>query len=340
MTRKATVTAFFPGTLAAVFLAGCAGSGTHVAGAPGDFHDRAYLRARLAKDGCPRAQEAICCAKLKAEVADALRSGDRRQGADAIELLALSCPQDRAAALASLEDLAAPASSEAMAAAGSSETSGYGTVMYSVRLPPSDRVYWAGAWFDGKYPPLTRLPPGRHSLDVELHVVPVSGEGKDQLFRVQATGQVEIKANKAHAVVVVVSRIPGPAGGGADPFGVEFVSAGLSDTAAPAVRSLPAADGASSARTLLKPEAAQGLRQELGQPRLPSELRRAQRDWGVVGLCVDATGAIETIHPLRSLHPRHTATFLELGRGARHRPHQVEGRPIPFCYAMVVNLVP
>jgi hypothetical protein len=293
--------------------------------AAADAEDRAYLRLRSAKEGCPRDQQAGCCEGLKARMDSALAAGDGREAAHALDLLAIGCPQLRSVALAALDSAgkatgpAPPARPAAIAADGL----GRARVAYQLDLPPGDRLYWASAFFDGKHPPGTRLPPGLHSLDVELHIVPVEGMGKDQLFRVRASGQVEIKPGREHEVIVVVKRPAGAAA--ADPFAVTFVSGGLapSETA--------------PARATLQPAAAAALRKSVGAPRLPSELNRGQQEWSLIELCVDAAGKLETIEPLRSPHPRHTALMLDIGRRAEHRPHSIDGRPVPYCYPLLVN---
>lgn len=314
-------------------LGGCvrASRPDQLGAAVADAQDRAYLQLRSAREGCARDQQGACCEGLKQQMDNALATGEGREAAQALDLLALSCPQQRPAALAAL-DAAGKATGPPpppRAAAIAADDLGRASVAYQLDLPPGDRLYWAGAFFDGKHPPGARLPPGLHTLEVELHVVPVEGPGKDQLFRVRASGQVEIKPGRDHEVTVTVRRAPAATPAGGDPFSVTFTSAGLAPEGSPAAPP--------PARVTLQPAVASTLRKSLGAARLPSELSRGQQEWSVIKLCVDAAGKLETVQPLRSLHPRHTGMMLDVGRRAEHRPHVVGGRPVPYCYPLLVN---
>ena len=80
-------------------------------------------------------------------------------------------------------------------------------VRYRVRAAPTDRIYWASAFVDAQgY--AGSVTPGSHRLEVELHVLTVTGTDTDALYRMRATGTGHRTERPPAFPVVLGRRLP------------------------------------------------------------------------------------------------------------------------------------
>jgi hypothetical protein len=260
---------------AVLVLAGCT---THPRVGPPAGYDRGYLLARVSQEGC--AHKATCCADLQRRLESATGPSDAARAAEVLDTLAIGCPEKRATALAAL------ASSTG---GGQALPEGSVHVQYAITVGPDDRLFWAGAFVDGRYAPGTRLTAGRHALEVEVHLTPQSGPDREQLYELRASKPFELEDGQTHILTVRVTRRDG----GGDAFTLD-------------VDDLPMKLSATSAAT---PRASGGAAPVMHPPSELGPLATA-----LVKVCTTPTGAVSTVEPLGALHPRHAAAVLEAVR--------------------------
>jgi hypothetical protein len=304
-------------------LAACAG-GSHVRSAARDDNDDAYLLLRAKDEGCPTEQRASCCAELHGALTSALEAGDMMSAAGALDALAITCPAHRPAAIAALAHAPKP-----IEGATPGTTVG---VQYRIRLAESDRIYWVGAFVDGRYTLGEPLPPGRHDVEVAMHVMTVAGIGQDALVRLAARKTVEIAAGESALLIATLERKPGAQD---PPFDLRL-------QAVPKAADKPLTADAAQVKAAVKDEPPARIDKayvkRYGTPRLPAEFG-GLRTTSLNKVCVESGGSVESISPLvPRTHPRLVAAVLDFVSRAEYEPYRLNGRPLPFCFVLAVNM--
>jgi hypothetical protein len=76
------------------------------------------------------------------------------------------------------------------------------------------------------------------------------------------------------------------------------------------------------------------------RPSLPPELRvRGAHYWALYKICVDSAGDVSTVTPIRK--PDDDAVdhrWQAMIHHWRYRPYTIDGRPVPFCHPMRVDI--
>jgi hypothetical protein len=294
------------GFLLIFMAAGCARTSTTMRN---DGYDQAYLTARRREEGCRIDNRDRCCADIERKLKEALEAGAMQEGAAQLELLALSCRKPEADLIARFRE-PAPENAPAEHAPGV-------TLSYDVRLPAYDRLYWVGAFVDGKSFPAP-VAPGPHSLTVELHLLPLAGVGSGQLYRIRRSADIVVPAAKNVSMVVWVRRTADP-----DPDRAFLVL--LKGTAKPEDQgqSGPAFNG----------RITKGYIVPAGQISPPAELTQGR--WEVMAkVCVGADGKTELVRPIIRMHPRDVGALVDWIIRQRHEPYRLDGLPVPYCYPL------
>jgi hypothetical protein len=243
------------------------------------------------------------------------------EGATALDLLAISCPSRRAEAIAALgrKTTAAPAHPEAALV----------RVSYAVELGGTDRLYWAGAFVDGRRDLLSAIEPGRHELQVEAHVMTTGNLNQDELVAVKATHAFEVLPGKAAEILVVIGREPEARGlpGTPGTFTLRFPKEW------PPLESGPGA--AALARIPDAPRLVKAAQlKKMGEARYPSELKSPGAHI-LVHVCVTDEGRVGHVKPLGGVvHPRYLGTVLNFLARAEYEPLRLDGRPVALCYPL------
>jgi hypothetical protein len=306
------------GLLTLILAAGCAHS--NVSLPTPDGYDRAYLGVRAEKDGCPRAAGPACCANTQGRLERAQADGNMADAAVALDLLAISCPQQRGNALAALGKVSQGRSG----AAAPDPAAGLVSVKYAVDLAPTDRIYWIGQFVDGKEHARDFHAAGPHRLDVEVHVMTTGQAGNDHLYVVK--GAKDVTVDKAGASVTVLLKRVGGAEGQPS-FLLLFPDRWLSKEEAQAEAGTPprlTINDANKARVV------RGKLLDFGAARYPTELKSPGTQAMAI-VCVDRAGRVETVSPLGTPHPRYVATLVDGLFQARYQPATIDGQPVPMC---------
>lgn len=75
------------------------------------------------------------------------------------------------------------------------------------------------------------------------------------------------------------------------------------------------------------------------KPRLPPPLQRAgMRVWGLYKICVAAGGNVSSVSPIKGADPLVNDTWIALMKTLQHKPYSVNGRPVPYCYPLRVEV--
>lgn len=301
------------GVLLVVLGIGCAGAPPV---ARHDTYDRAYLNTRRLQDGCRDATQVHCCARIEEKLKRAIEQGAMQEGATQLELLALSCRRPDPELIARFRD-------QAPAHAAKDDAGGIALV-YDVQLGEDDRLYWAGAFVDGNRALPGPLAPGPHRLGVEVHLLPMSGVGEGQLFRIHRSADVTVPADTRMSVVVTVRRTTM-----SDPQ--QAFSVSLTGRAEPKPSEPPKVAGPPPAHppSIVKGHIVMG-----GAISPPSELTTGGR-WAVLArVCTDREGRTQTVTPLIRMHPRDVAALVDWVIRQRHEPYRINGAPVPYCYPL------
>jgi hypothetical protein len=305
------------GALLLMMAGACAATGASPVGPPpqlrDDGYDQAYLATRRREDGCRSEDVDRCCAEVERRLARAFAVGSMEDAAVQLELQALSCHRPRPEHIARFRARVAPEKAPDF-------QPGRLSVRFDVRVSPEDRIYWAGAFVDGKQLITEPLDPGSHWLNVELHVLPISGIGADQLFRLRRRVQIEVPAAKTVEFSVMVRRTVD-----ADPDRA-FVMTVQGRAVEPTPADAPKAFDPSSVTT--------GGILTMGAIHPPTELYDPS-GWAVLTkVCVAATGRVESVEPLIRMHPRDVGALVDWVMRQKHRPAQIKGVPTPYCYPL------
>jgi protein TonB len=71
------------------------------------------------------------------------------------------------------------------------------------------------------------------------------------------------------------------------------------------------------------------------KPGLPAQLNRAGMViWGLFKICVSADGAVTDVKTIKAADPLVDADWIAKMRTWRYRPYSINGRPVPFCHPM------
>jgi hypothetical protein len=285
---------------------GCAG-GKAIQAASGDGYDGAYLKERAASEGCPVDQPG-CCPQLRDRLVKARAEHQMREVAVTLDALAIACPSQRAEALAALDHRPPEP-----------PTGGLVALTYVLELGPEDRLYWLGAFLDGRAFPRHRVPPGPHDLQVEAHVM-TTGAAK-RLFTLRA--QKEVVLDPDGKALVVIKRVS------------------ATDTANPFALLMPDAWKGLQAGSVIEGPAKRLLVEtprprSIGEIRYPSEIRRPGTK-AVTLVCVSEQGKVHAVQPLSNNHPRYQASLIDALFHTEYPPHLVEGRAVPSCHLLAAS---
>jgi hypothetical protein len=71
------------------------------------------------------------------------------------------------------------------------------------------------------------------------------------------------------------------------------------------------------------------------KPQLPPSLNQPGLVvWGLFKVCVDPGGDVFAVRILKSADPEVNERWKATIRGWKHRPYQVDGKPVSYCYPM------
>lgn len=288
-----------------------------------DEYDGAYLRLRAQQGGCPSGGIS-CCEGLKAKLDQSLQGDQMADAAVALDAIAISCPSLRGAAFTALGHHPKPIASGPEA--------GIVVVNYVLDIGSDDRIYWISEFVDGQIPSRTLLPAGPHRVDVEIHVMTTTELGKDHLFRIRSSKEVNVVAKDGATVTAVLKRLPGKSA--QVPFALLMPDHWLGSKLKAAAEPPPPPR---SEAELNKATIAGGERLDFGRPRFPSELKQATAV--VMGMvCLDSAGTVESVSPLASPHPRYTAMLVAGMFQSKYRPRTINGRPVPSCHPVRLHV--
>jgi hypothetical protein len=242
-----------------------------------------------------------CCAKLEERIAAARAGWDDRTTDEALEQLALACPERTKGLLGRLFDEDVKRCPEPLAriAAFLAE--------YEVRIAASDTILWAAVYFD-RARPLRYVDSAARELVLEFHVRSGEGPSAGQLVKVRKTQPAGIVPGDHGDVLVRLVRQPGP-----EPFRLEAEISTKAEkihvTACPSGEGTIGLGGLGwSVRTAEPPPFVP-----------PREFRGAGVPDLIVRNCVTANG--RTISHLSSfLHPRHVGAALDWLRRFEYAP--------------------
>jgi hypothetical protein len=289
-----------------------------IAPAREDSNDRAYLLLRAKSEGCRESQQDTCCPGLVSALDAAVGADDMMSAAATLDAILMTCRSHRSPAIVALYHKPKPI-------AGARPGVGI-EVRYEVRLGASDRLYWMGAFVDGRSYPDEPLPPGRHDLEVSAHVMTAAGTQEDSLFRITAHKTFEVP--QSGGAVVSARLEPGPANGGS-PFAL-------------VLRALPALSAAPVARPAAKvePRPARLARrnEDPNSIRLPAELATLPI-LTLQEVCLSPEGRVDGVTPLLPRnHPRVLGTLLDFFAHAEYEPHLEDGKAVSFCFRYGIKL--
>lgn len=273
-----------------------------------DRLDFAYKFLRLKERPCAPDTLEVCCQRRNRALDQAIASGDSERVAEAVDDVALLCPELRNKAGETLGYMA-PAITDAQA--------GRIEVRFAADVPESDRLYWASAFIDRRQPAGANVLPGKHQVSVEVHVVTSPGDGSAQLTRVHLDRELDVPPRKQVKLTVTLRRQPG----------VDLREAFWLDPGKPEMAMLAAGNGMSVE------QASKRYQRRLRRPMFPEDLL-ATRPWVFsVRVCVNKLGRVETVSPLENVvHPRVFGPVLDSFLRARYVPTQAQGHPIAFCH--------
>jgi hypothetical protein len=297
-------------------LLGCASSSARwpVRDAPvlrEDGYDHAYLLARRQQGTCQPANSAFCCAHVDNAVEQAFSRGALQEAAEQLDLYAMSCRRPSDVHLARFRERRAPDLTDPLPHPRVS-------LAYDVRVLPGDRIYWAGAFIDGRQLVTDEVTPGSHHLEVEVHVLPLKGVGANQLYRLRKRLDVEVPAARPVDFVVMLRRTLD-----ADPdraFAILVTGSSRGEESP----GQPAGSQRIQNAAML----------ESGSIHPPTELYD-ERGWQVLAkICVDGAGHITGVQPLVRMHPRDAGALIDWIIRLPHRPAVIDDKPAPFCYPL------
>jgi hypothetical protein len=318
-----------PGACLLVLFSTCAHNPT-VDLAERDSYDRAYLALLAKQEGCLSKPRDACCEKLKDGLDAALRDGEEARAALVVSALAVSCAGFKREALATLTQAPKPIAD--------SDAGGTVSVEYRVRLGRNDRLYWMGAFVDGRHAPGRKIPPGPHTLEVEAHLMEVTGAEDDQLFRIRASKEFEIHPGEDRKMTVMLERES--ASISTEPFRLDVLAApmkpGKADGKATPTAVATANSSSPAPRIPIKVSA--GRMKSMASPRMPRELEMgSEKPWSApLKVCVNAEGRVESLAAILPQHPRRMAALLDAVSRAEYEPYRMNGKPIPFCLMLKV----
>jgi protein TonB len=71
------------------------------------------------------------------------------------------------------------------------------------------------------------------------------------------------------------------------------------------------------------------------KPRMPAALNRAGNTiWGLFKICVAESGGVKDVKVVKSADPLADADWMGKIRTWRYKPYSINGRPVPFCYTL------
>jgi hypothetical protein len=268
---------------------------------------------------------------------EALSREEMARATAAMDAAAIACPDLRNQVLANLDRKAKPVDDPGHATV---------SVAYAAKIAPSDRIYWVSTFIDGKWLAGIPVAPGPHLLEVEMHVITADGRHNDALYRIHARQEVILQPRSARTFLASVTREPqeGPDG----PFAVALLdrsdSLSLSASPPPSGAAAPPSPAPVSGPPRPPPGpivAVPGKLKSLPEPRLPSELGGNTAWATTVRVCVDQAGAVSSMLPLfNPPHPRLLGVLFDSIAHAEYVPFTINGRPVPYCYPMQINIKP
>jgi hypothetical protein len=190
-------------TLLLAGITACASSGAMT---PAE-HDAPYLK-ELMSEACAGAGAAECCRKLEQELGPAREREDTAAADHIVERLALACPEQRRGVLDPRADRGP----------GSRAERSMLSLSHQIRIAPEDRLYWAGAYLDGKAR-TQYAAPGAHQIVVELHVLSGAGPSQGKLFKLRQSQPLQATARSWVGATVKLARVEGAA-----PFRLEVTT--------------------------------------------------------------------------------------------------------------------
>lgn len=289
-----------------------------MAEAPPVSFDRTYLGLRAQQSGCDPSDMDACCRKAHDRFDQAMSHENVPAATEALDLLANACPDANAV------DLLPRVATMRPKLPADPLKSGIIAVKYVADLGRTDGLYWIGAFVDGVAHPRAFHTVGAHRLDIEVHVMTAKPEGgADQLFVLKTSKQVLVQPGGTD-VTVVVKRVEDQ--GGKTPFTLSVPDIWPEPVpgAPPPVPPLAMTD----ARRL---RIVQAKRTDRTAQRRPSELGGKGNVSESALVCFNRNGAVVTVSPLASPHPRYTAALVDDLFHARFDPATLDGEPISSC---------
>jgi hypothetical protein len=287
---------------------------------PKDDFDGRYLAFRLRQEGCAPDQAATCCPDLRRRLDEAQQRGDRARAAGVLQALATACPELRNPALRSAAAQAIPDPRSAPPL----------RLRWAAQLDPGDRIYWAGAFLDGRYLPGGDVPPGAHVLEVEMHVAS-TGPTEPTIYRLQERKEVSVAAGASRTYLANLQKHPEA------PQDQRFV---LTIEEAPFLP--PSSQRLAEqmkTRSTPPPTLVRGKRESYRVPRLPRELSGHNRWRTLLMVCVDEQGKPGSVLPMNPVpHPRLLGVVLESFLQARFAPTTFESEAISTCHPVTFTV--
>jgi hypothetical protein len=285
-----------------------------------DGYDQAYLATRRGQDGCHGGGFDLCCSSVEQHLLRALADDALEEAAVQLELQALSCQRPLPEHIARFRDVPKGDSG--------ARPVGRLSVGFAGQVAASDRIYWAGAFVDGKLQVSEPLAPGAHRLSVEMHVLPLSGVGEGQLYRLRRQVDFSIEAGKSTHFSVNLRRTVD-----ADPDQAFLMTVqGKTREDAPA--------GPRKPPSPLPPNFTKGQMIMGGSIHPPSELYVEGRWMVMTKVCVAASGQVASVEPMIRMHPRDTGALLDWVLRLQHLPYHIDGVPTPYCYPLRFEVKP
>lgn len=276
-----------------------------------DDHDQAYLETRRREDGCRRDDVDRCCAEIEAGLDRAVKVGSMQDGAEQLELLALSCRRPYPETIALFRERDLPDRHERLPPRRGVSLS------YDVQVDAGDRIYWAGAFIDRKQPVWEPVPPGPHDLDVEVHVLPTDGVGSNQLYRLRKRIAIAVPADKSVSLSVMVRRT-------LDTDPDRAFAMLVRGYAAKVEPELPPAP--------LGANVTKGALLTAGSIHAPTELFTPDGWTVMTKICVNSSGRVVLVEPLVKMHPRDVGSMIDWIIRQKHDPYRIDGVPTGYCY--------